>query len=198
MAGHGDARYWSPSPLESPTGPTVAAPHAARPIPGIAAVRSSPQRRKPNSRSVEDAAVTVSDSFAAAFCRVVLVGLSGILGAIAAFLASSTFATLLSLAPHADDNWSLKCTAAAVRFVVFALSLLRMKPATLQSVLVVTARLLTGAAIELSLLFVQPIFSTIAGGVFKPGDVSTAEAVHDHRQLVTSASFSHARACLSR
>lgn len=101
-----------------------------------------------------------------------LLVMSTVIGTLAAVLTSTTFATILNLAPHGDDNWGLKCTATALRLAVLTLSLLRSEPSTPIAVLVGVARLLTGVAVELCILFAQPIYATYSGGIFKPGDAT--------------------------
>ena len=168
-----------PASTDSPTGPTAASRSSKSSPPRSS---KSPSRTKEAAATAAEKAAVEADALPVALpapsparnaYHGALLVMSTVIGTLAAVLTSTTFATILNLAPHGDDNWGLKCTATALRLAVLTLSLLRSEPSTPIAVLVGVARLLTGVAVELCILFAQPIYATYSGGIFKPGDVST-------------------------
>jgi len=111
---------------------------------------------------------------ALAIVHMLLVALAVGIGALAALLASKTVGLLLALTPLADDKWGLKATAAAMRVGLHTLALLGSAPTNLTAGLAGAARLCTSVAVEFAVLFSQPLFVTVAGGVFKAGDTAKA------------------------
>ena len=110
--------------------------------------------------------------------------LSAAFATCAALLTSTTFGYLLAFAPLPDDLWGLKACAALMRigslfFLTLCVDSESDKPAFL--LLAGLARLVTTTFVELSVLFAQPAFATIAGGVFRIGDASRAATVRASR-----------------
>ena len=98
---------------------------------------------------------------------------SATLGSVAALMTSITFSTVvLGLLPHADDMWGLRAVVAVLRLVVIGVNLLRSRPSTAFAILASVSRLLCAVLVEASFVFSQPIFATIAGGPFRPGDAT--------------------------
>jgi len=111
---------------------------------------------------------------ALAASRMAFLALWTALAILATVLASPTFGHVLTLMPVADDAWAIKALAAALRLGTLVLALAHATPARPAACVAALARLVSAAAVELALLFAQPVFSTLAGGVFKPGDAAKA------------------------
>jgi hypothetical protein len=105
------------------------------------------------------------------------------LSTLSLLLTSPSFSFLLTLMPLADDFWGLRGVAAVLRLGALALSLVRGAHYSRAALLASFARLITAAAIEVALLFGQPLFGTVSGGVFKPGDAARATSTRLGRNV---------------
>ena len=93
------------------------------------------------------------------------------LGMLACIITSSRiFSIMLWLTVHSDDRWALRLVSAVLRLAVLVNDTLRSAPQSVQGWCLSLASIASVASVELSLLLSQPIFFTIVGGTFKPGD----------------------------
>lgn len=93
-------------------------------------------------------------------------------GVLSAIATSSTFAFITTFLRPENSTWGIKFCAAALRLSAMVCSLLHSEPRTYAAAGAGVMKLLTGFIVEASLLFAQPLFSTIAGGVFGPGEAT--------------------------
>ena len=88
-------------------------------------------------------------------------------GLFASFLSSKSCAWVLSLAPHSRDAWAVRLLSAAMRTAAIGAHVLQFRPSDLGGWAAAVSRMATGVAVEISILFAQPIFATATGGVFQ-------------------------------
>lgn len=135
---------------------------------------TSPERaRKPMMHRL----LTIILTMALAVMRMILSALCAILTLLAESLSSPTVGHLLTLAPLATDGWGLRAVAASTRLGARAFTLVRSPRGSTRITVTLLAGLsimVTAAAVEAALLFGQPSFATLTGGVFVPGDAARA------------------------
>ena len=175
-------RSKSPPPQDSPTGETSSTSSKKADAPVVVADDKAGARAQGAEATKQ--ATPASDGATAGplwLAQRIALCLSAVCATAAALLTSSTFGTLIRwFTPGYGDGFGIRAVVASIRIVVLLATLIYRQPRGMMLVGGL-ARLVTTAAVEISVLFSQPAFATVVGGPFRLGDALRAATMRYSR-----------------